>query len=102
MIMFINILQQSRTLSSPHRDLHPKHNVWSSVVLGLGLQHVLVLSSLSIIAAIIRLAIIIMFSLETCDQGLRKLHIVGKIISEQFQLRVLVLVNSGTQVKSIF
>lgn len=63
-IMFINPLQQSRKLSSPHQDLHPKHNVWSSVVLSLGLQHILVLSSLCVIAAVIRLAIIITFSLE--------------------------------------
>lgn len=76
-----------------------KHNVWSSVVLGLGLQHVLVLSSLSIIAAIIRLAIIITFSLENLRSRPQKLHIVGKMISEQFQL---VLVNIALKSSPFF
>lgn len=63
-IIFINLLQQSRTLPSLHQDLLPEHNVWSSVVLGLGLQHISVLSSLCVIATVIRLAIIIKFSSE--------------------------------------
>lgn len=76
------------------------NNVWSSVVLGLGLQHVSVLSSRCVIAAVIRLAIIITFLLwKLAIVAFGKLHIVGKMISEQFQL---VLVNSFAHVKSIF